>query len=724
LKKRYTPILLSILLLIVLPFYSKSQGSSFSITIQLVDSFNLEPIAGITIFCNQMNQISDGDGMVAFKISNKFLDIKILNGPSVLLTQQLKVNRDTFLTLKLNLMKNIRSFNPVLITTKRSLLINKNSFSIGKVFLQNITVPLSTQDPVQLLKFFPGITTSQEMNANINIRGGTANNTRFYLDHIPVPNITHSFGLFSFFDMQTLRGVDYFNQNISGEYGNRGGSYIKFHAKDPELNQRKASFFINPFLVSGGYNGQVIKDKLGVFVHYRKSIYNEGIDFLLPIFSNFQDILIKTKYHINDRSFLSATIVDSYDKINQEIGLGLDLSDTNYNRFSTYSLAYNLFSNKNIKHEITAFFSKHTNEYQSKIFGAGNLGNVLNDYNLKYNRTDYKDRSILKKTGAELQYIENQNIFLNNQAESLFILAAYSDLSKIIKKWNFYSNVRLNYIGSLQEIKPEIRSGIAFTATKNRFFVEYNQFINVFHTVSNNIIPINSDYLFLSDQQFKPQEISESLVGFKRESKKIDIGITAYSRVYKNSFDYIDLNFASLYNKSNLAALNHQSYGVENYINYSFNEKHSLFTNYTYSKAIVQSDLINLGMAYNANFDRPHVLNSIYTFKMKKLIFTSTFTLQSGRPLSIPLFYLPNNIIAFSDRNEYRLPLFHKLDIGMKYRFGKKVKQTFDLHIYNVYARRNVFAILYAQDEDTFEYAFRYLSFFPFLPTFSYGIEL
>ena len=721
-KERINYFLANTILLLVFPFNGKTQIATYNVTIQVVDSFNLEPISGTVVFCNKYNQITGGDGTVSFKTESNQLDIKIVEGQNVLLSKKLSIQKDTFLIYKITTQFSTRSLRPVLITTKKSLLINKNSFSIGKVFLQNITVPLSTQDPVQLLKFFPGITTSQEMNANIHIRGGNANNTRFYLDHIPVPNITHSVGLFSFFDMQTLRGVDYFNQNISGEYGNRGGSYIKFHSKDPELNQRSASVFINPFLVSGGYNGQVIKDKLGVFVHYRKSIYNEGFDFILPIFSDFQDVLIKTKYHINDRSFLSATIMDSYDKINQDFGLGLELSDSNYNRFSTYSLAYNLFSNKNIKHEITTFYSKHTNDYQSKVFGDGNLGNVLNDYNLKYARTDYKEGSMVKKVGAELQYIENQNISLKNQFESLFILAAYSDLSKKIKKWKFHSNVRLNYLVNIKEVKPETRSGIEYKLGKNRFFIEYNQFINVFHTVSNNIIPVNSDYLFLSDQQFKPQEISESLVGFKRESKKLDVGITAFSRMYKNSFDYIDLNFARLYNKSNLATLDHQSFGIENYVNYSLNEKHSFFVNYTYSKAIVQSDLINLGQAYNANFDRPHVLNALYSFKLKKIVFTTTFTLQSGRPLSIPLLYLPNGIIAYSDRNEYRLPLFHKLDIGMKYKFGKKLKQTFDLHIYNVYARRNVFAILYTRDQETFEYDFRYMSFFPFLPTFSYGI--
>ena len=119
-------------------------------------------------------------------------------------------------------------------------------------------------------------------------------------------------------------------------------------------------------------------------------------------------------------------------------------------------------------------------------------------------------------------------------------------------------------------------------------------------------------------------------------------------------------------------------------------------------------------------------MNVLYQFKFKKLQLTSQFTLQSGRALTVPIFVGYSNTPFYSLRNEYRLPLFHKLDIGFQYNImdKPKFKQILQFHLYNVYARKNIYAVIYDKPPTAFStYEFHYFSLFPFLPSFSYQIK-
>jgi len=102
---------------------------------------------------------------------------------------------------------------------------------------------------------------------------------------------------------------------------------------------------------------------------------------------------------------------------------------------------------------------------------------------------------------------------------------------------------------------------------------------------------------------------------------------------------------------------------------------------------------------------------------------TAQFTFQSGRPYSAPLFLMPNNSAAYSQRNEFRIPNFHKLDLGIIYTPKTKLKQSWQFNLYNAYNRQNVYAIVYELDSKDYVYKFRQFTAFPILPSLSYSIK-
>lgn len=121
----------------------------------------------------------------------------------------------------------------------------------------------------------------------------------------------------------------------------------------------------------------------------------------------------------------------------------------------------------------------------------------------------------------------------------------------------------------------------------------------------------------------------------------------------------------------------------------------------------MQNDSVNLGLLYPTSYDRPHNFNLLYSFKYKRFTFSITFTWQSGRVATVPLFVAYVNATPiYSLRNEYRLKPFHKMDIGFQYSFRNKgkVKQFLNVNLYNVYSRKNTYAVIwggYKQHKNT-----------------------
>ena len=125
--------------------------------------------------------------------------------------------------------------------------------------------------------------------------------------------------------------------------------------------------------------------------------------------------------------------------------------------------------------------------------------------------------------------------------------------------------------------------------------------------------------------------------------------------------------------------------------------------NYTFSRSkrkttsTHKSENINGGAYFSSNFDRPHVGNMSLQYSINKRLSLQTFfTYQSGRPITqaIGRFTLHvKEYIQYSDRNAFRLPNVHRLDISFilksKNKKGKLKSSNWTFGVYNVYGRSN-----------------------------------
>ncbi|MFK7810064.1 MAG: hypothetical protein AB8F74_19820, partial [Saprospiraceae bacterium] len=130
------------------------------------------------------------------------------------------------------------------------------------------------------------------------------------------------------------------------------------------------------------------------------------------------------------------------------------------------------------------------------------------------------------------------------------------------------------------------------------------------------------------------------------------------------------------------------------------------WTSLTLSENKTRFEQINNGRWFNSNFDRPFSLSSvlIYDFDTKRSLATN-FTFQTGDPVTLPiaLFKPVDSDFGFgrsrylaSDRNAYRMPSFHKLDVSYTVKSAMAKGSSWTFGVYNIYARKNPF---YVKDE-------------------------
>ena len=149
------------------------------------------------------------------------------------------------------------------------------------------------------------------------------------------------------------------------------------------------------------------------------------------------------------------------------------------------------------------------------------------------------------------------------------------------------------------------------------------------------------------------------------------------------------------------------SYGAEFFIRKQ-QGKFTGWISYTLSKAERKIPEINFGKVYPSSYDKPHNLSIVGMYDLtKRWSFSATWVYSTGAAVTFPTgrYEYENMIIpVYSDRNSYRMPDYHRLDLSItlksKEKPNKRLKSELNVSVYNLYNRHNAWMISFYQDED------------------------
>lgn len=612
--------------------------------------------------------------------------------------------------------------------------------------IKKIPVLFGEQDIIKILTLMPGVSSGGEGKGGFYVRGGNTDQNLILLDEAPVYNASHLLGFFSVFNSDAIKDMKLYKAGIPAKFGGRLSSVLDVHMKDG--NQKKYSVSGGLGLISSRLTveGPIVKDKGSFIVSGRRTYADILYGLMDPEFRGmdlfFYDLNAKANYKIgeNDRIFISGYFgQDKLGTDNFGFNWGNQTGTMRWNHlfnsrlFSNTSFIYSSYSYKirinqsNTEFQITSGiedyhfkqdFTYFLNTNNTLKFGLDVIhhtfkpGELVSEGELSINNIiidkKYAFESGLyisneQKLGARimLDYGVRLSIFNEIGPGSVF---QYDQDGEIISEENYQKG---DIISSY--VVPEPMFSMRYLLNeKSSLKASYQRNAQYIHLLSASTSDNPTDVWVPSSSLIKPEKANQYSVGYFRNF--IDNTFETYIEVYyKDMSDLVDYKDGSnvLLNEhveADLVFGKGRSYGLE----LLFKKRVGSFTGwvgYTLSKTENKFDAINNGNWFSARQDRTNDISIVGMYKINERISVSaTWLYYTGDAVTMPSgqYLIDGNIVPlYTERNGYRMPNYHRLDLGLtlKGKETNKFKSSWNFSIYNAYARENAYSISFSESE-------------------------
>ena len=270
----------------------------------------------------------------------------------------------------------------------------------------------------------------------------------------------------------------------------------------------------------------------------------------------------------------------------------------------------------------------------------------------------------------------------------------------------------------------------------------YSFMTQYMHQLSNSSISLPTDLWVPVTKRIEPMYAHQVAAGvFYNWSGIADFSVEAYYKKMKNMIEYRD--GASFFGASagwedKVYMGDGWSYGVELLAQRTIGDITG-WVGYTWSRTMRQFDRegqeINDGEPFPAKYDRRHDISIMLSYKPNKEFDCGVvWVFSSGNTgtLAMQEYYDPEtgNVSYIESRNNFRMPAYHRMDIGVNFHKEKKRgTRTWSLSVYNLYNRKNPFMIYEKDNMHSFINGVHYgsslmkLSLFPIIPSVSYSFK-
>lgn len=615
-------------------------------------------------------------------------------------------------------------------------------------------------DIFRALQLLPGVKAASEISTGIYVRGGSADQNLTLVDGVTVYNPSHLGGFASTFNGDAVQDIKLMKGAFPAEYGGRLSSVLAVTMR--EGNKEK-------FIGTAGLNlisaRVTIEGPLSDSSTYIFSARQMFLDKVLAAFSeadnipryNFYDFNGKVNYYLSDidRIFISGFY--SADRLlnppsNTDIDFGIDWSNATTNLTWTRFNSASVFTNTSLMLTNYEFSTLIKDKYPTAVSLDFYTGSDITDLRLLRDMQILLGENQMIKTGVELiyhdfttttsDYFINELLYKDGYGKSIKSFEASIYAQDEIKVGEFFSanaGLRMSYLQNGKFLQFEPRASVTWffldRFTLRSSFAIAHQNLNL---LTRNDIFLPTDVWYPSTAGVSPSRSVQGSLGFEAISfnKSYLFSIEAYYKKMTNLHEYRDNATFAYYSdfEEQITTGYGEAYGVEFFIN----KRLGSFTGWVgYTLAYTRRfyDRLNRGNPFYPRFDRRHDISVVASYNiLDDISFGATWTYGTGQAYSLPVGQYsipsltrinpvsPNILFEYSDRDGYRLPPFHKLDISVRYIYQMEENDLeFSLNIYNVYNRYNAFSkyIGYklSQDGKTKIPVLKQFTLFPFLPT-------
>jgi outer membrane cobalamin receptor len=775
-------------LLMVLSFLTvKAQNSLVTISGSITDAATGETLIAATIAAPQQ-----GLGTVTNEYG--FYSLKIPAGDSVriefsyvgyqTINRTLLLNQDQELNIELKpsgveleaVEVKANSYRDRVNSTEMSVeIINTDQVKV-------IPLALGESDILKVIQLKPGIPSGSEGTTGIFVRGGGSDQNLIVLDEAVVYNPNHLFGFFSTFNTDAVKDLKIYKGGFPAQYGGRLSSVIDVKLKEGNYKKFSGSGGVgliasrltlegplsnnqdHSFIVSGR------RTYIDLFTRAVNSANADNPDATQIPDYFFYDLNTKINFKLGekDRLFLSGYFGrDQFgfesDFFNFQFDWGNATGTARWNHvfnpqlFVNTTLTYSDYQ-YNIVNEITDFSFNLGSNIRDLNFKTDFYNAFNNQHTLRYgaNATWHNFNIGRLSAGSEDGLV---NFSAGQEFDGLEFGAYLADEIKWNDRFTLNTGLRISgfnndgemYFGLEPRVSAvyKLREGLSAKASYARMY----QYL---HLVATSGATLPTDIWYPSTERIKPQRSDQVAAGLSYLFRnKYLFNVEGFYKDLDNQLELVDGAeiFANDKLEEEFAIGEGEAYGVEFSVEKQEGKLQG-WIGYTLSRT-VRSDFKTISpdaqflqeLPFSPIYDRRHDLSIVATYQIsKRLTASATFVYGSGDLRWLPegrfsfqdvdLAEFQSVVPDFGDRNNYRLPDYHRLDLGLVWKFFPKWGESdLTFSVINVYDRRNTFFLFFEPVGETIigadgngvvvpeRIAAQQVSLFPILPAFTYNFK-
>ncbi len=618
-------------------------------------------------------------------------------------------------------------------------------------------------DPVRSLTTLPGVSTAGELSSGFNVRGGETGQNLILQDGAPIYNPSHLFGFFSAFNPDMVSDFALYKGGGPANFGGRISSVLDIDLRNGDAGMHTLTGGVGLVSSRLSVEGPIVREKSSYIIGGRISYTNWLVNSTQNIqlknsAAKFHDITGKIFHSIDQSNVISLSAYNSYDDFKLATDSIFSWGTLNF------SLRWDHTFNEKFSSTLGIFNSNYFSEIESNDeIESFVYRNGINTSGIKYDVNFNRDERLKLIAGLEINNVEiepgrikplnqegnTQPQNMNDQHEVESAIYFHGDFN-LSAKWAISAGLRYSHFfrlgpddififdyDNLEGRYPSVTDTINYNSgeiikqyngLEPRFSIRfllndetslkasYYRGYQYLHLISNTTSTTPQDYYVSSGPYLKPEIGDQYSLGLFKNLKnnQFEVSVEGFYKNIKNAVDYIEGADITLNPKleAGLAQGDGLAYGVEFLFKKNNIGKVNGWLAYTYSRSLRRFNsggefkLINEGNYYPSSFDKPHNLSIVFNIYLAdRTILSTNFSYSTGRPITIPVSkfsydaYL--SVLNYSQRNEYRIPDYHRLDVSLTFKDKPKPNKRWMgewvLSVFNVYGRDNAYTIYFSR---------------------------
>ncbi len=744
---------------------AKDHQTAAVINGKMVDAETSEPLIGATIYIVELKKGAatdvDGNFNIVLDPGRYNVDFNCMGMETEFYVLEVRSGGNLLISMN----KSLIPITEVVIEASRFHNVKGTQMGFERLnykTVKEVPLVLGEKDLLKVAQMLPGIQSVGEGATGFNVRGSSADQNMIYVNNVPVYNSSHLFGFFSSFSPDIVKDFALYKSNLPANFGGRLASFFNISTRQGNMNQYTARGGISPVTVHAAVEGPVVKNK-SAFVLSARTTYSDWIlkrledpelknsdaafsDFAgnLTFEPNEKNLVKVFGYYSKDRFRLGET--NTYDYSNTGASVNLkhrfnsrisgDLAAVfGAYKFSTIdesSAPYAYSHNYNIGHyELKADFNWLSLGAHKLTYGGNAIYYRLNRGIVE----PYGDLSLKRPIDLGMEGGIEMGLYIADEITVNPRLTIYGGLrysyfmalgpgevldyrEGLPKKASNVQDTLLFKAGELIQrySGPEPRISLHYLLGRdNSVKLSYNRVRQFLFMLSNTIAVSPTDQWKLCDGHIIPPFVDQVSAGYYHDfpSRVISTSLEVYYKWVSNIVEYKDgASFInSPYVEQQTLQGRQKAYGAEMILRKNAGKMNG-WISYSYSRSMMEvntsfpGENINNGKIYPSNYDRPHNLNLVSTYRMnRRLSVSANMVYITGRPVTYPIsIYYMDGIqhIHYSERNKYRIPDYFRIDFSVNVEGNLKREKTahsfWMLSVYNLTGRKNAYSVYFEND--------------------------